>query len=99
MALLCAAHHRAVHAGFLLIEGRVSSGLTFFHADGSRYGAPASAQSAVAFTEAFQALRTLGFRESETRAALAAARTHVGANPSTEEVLRRALAATRKAAA
>jgi hypothetical protein len=45
----------------------VSTGLTFRHADGSRYGALIDAGAAGRRTEAFRALRRLGFRESEVR--------------------------------
>jgi hypothetical protein len=67
---LCGAHHRAFHRGALIIEGRVSSGLTFRHADGSPYGAALSPATADASAQAFQALRRLGFREGEVRRAL-----------------------------
>src|SRR6185503_9073372 len=50
LAVLCGAHHRAVHRGQLWISGRTTSGLAFRHADGSAYGQPASA-SAVATRE------------------------------------------------
>src|SRR5438874_939542 len=92
MGVLCGAHHRAVHRGFLIIEGTVSGGLTFRHADGTAYGGPASAQAAGAFADAFSALRNLGFKEKDTRAALDAARAHVGPAPTLEEVVRAALA-------
>jgi hypothetical protein len=36
--VLCGAHHRAVHRGTLWIEGTVSEGLRFRHADGTAYG-------------------------------------------------------------
>ncbi len=38
LCVLCGAHHRALHRGQLIIEGRVSAGLVFRHADGSNYG-------------------------------------------------------------
>jgi hypothetical protein len=38
LGCLCCAHHRAVHEGRLIIEGRPSTGLLFKHADGTPYG-------------------------------------------------------------
>jgi len=53
MCLLCEAHHRAVHDGYLLIEGAWSTGFRFHHADGTPDGrrrqprdAPTEAQAA-----------------------------------------------------
>jgi 5-methylcytosine-specific restriction endonuclease McrA len=93
LIVLCGAHHRAQHRGQLLIEGRVSSGLVFRHADGTRYGSVVGARAAAAFEEAFRALRSLGFREGEARAALARVRNGVPCPNGTEQVLRAALAA------
>jgi hypothetical protein len=92
LVVLCAAHHRAVHRGQLIIEGRVSTGLVFRHADGARYGAIVDPAVAEAHAQAFRALRALGFREGETHRALAQVRAdaHVG-NANTERVLRAAL--------
>ena len=68
---LCGAHHLALHAGKLRIEGSVATGLAFFHADGAPYGLPASPSAAGVQARAFQALRGLGFGEREARQALA----------------------------
>jgi len=38
MLLLCEAHHRSVHEGYLVIEGTWSRGFRFLHADGTPYG-------------------------------------------------------------
>ncbi|HEY3497855.1 MAG TPA: HNH endonuclease signature motif containing protein, partial [Polyangiaceae bacterium] len=74
LVTLCAAHHRAVHRGELLIEGAASGTLSFRHSDGTRYGSPqVSAPAAGMFAKAFQALRDQGFREGEIRRALASA--------------------------
>jgi hypothetical protein len=94
LSLLCSAHHRALHRGFLVIEGRVSTGLSFRHADGTSYGGAARAEVSVALAESFQALRQLGFKEKEARSAIEAARPHLGPEATTEAVLRRALTAT-----
>jgi hypothetical protein len=84
---LCGAHHRAIHRGALRIAGSIAAGLQFWHADGTVYGTRPSAIAVDAHTRAFQALRKLGFSESETKQALA----HVGASDSLEQVLRQAL--------
>jgi len=92
LVVLCSAHHRAQHRGRLLIEGRVSTGLRFRHADGRGYGAEVDAASAAAHAEAFRALRGLGFREGEAQRALATVRdrAHVGGSGVTD-VIRAAL--------
>ncbi len=72
--VLCSAHHRALHRGALVLEGTVSSGLEFRHADGTRYGGPVRAETAAACLDAQAALRSLGFGESESRRAVGQAR-------------------------
>jgi hypothetical protein len=93
LAVLCAAHHRALHRGQLIVEGRVSTGLVFRHADGSLHGSTVRPRAVATHEAAFRALRALGFREGEARMALERVRreTHLGENASTEEVLRHAL--------
>ena len=90
---VCGAHHRAFHRGQLIIEGRVSTGLKFRHADGTAYGQVVDPRSATVYEQAFHALHSLGFREGEARRALDALRAdaHVG-DATLEGVLRRALA-------
>jgi hypothetical protein len=68
---LCAAHHRALHRGRLRIEGTPSKGLIFRHAEGTLYGAPPAAGSVDLRDKAHRALTQLGYRESETKQALA----------------------------
>ncbi len=71
LVVICGAHHRAIHRGTLFIEGTVSSGLSFLHADGTLYGARALEPArAAAASEAFAALRELGFAETAVRQAL-----------------------------
>jgi hypothetical protein len=91
LTVICSAHHRAQHRGQLIIEGRVSTGLRFLHADGSPYGGKVSPCGAEARQQAFRALRGLGFRETETRRALDRVVTHVGAEATTETIVRQAL--------
>jgi 5-methylcytosine-specific restriction endonuclease McrA len=90
---LCAAHHRAQHRGQLVIEGTVSTGLTFRHADGTLYGRAMSAQAVDVHRKVFSALRGMGFREGEAKRALECVRTdvHVGASASAAEILRAAI--------
>ncbi|HKO92261.1 MAG TPA: HNH endonuclease [Polyangiaceae bacterium] len=67
---LCGVHHRASHRGQLLIEG-ASETARFRHADGSPYGRVEAPQAFEAQAKAFAALRSLGFREGDVRAAMA----------------------------
>jgi hypothetical protein len=89
LVLLCGTHHRLLHRGFLVIEGTVSAGLRFLHADGTRYGEPATPAQVEAHAEAFAALRALGLKDGEARQAIAAARAHVGANRQSSRVRNR----------
>ena len=93
MLVLCSAHHRAEHRGQLIIEGRVSTGLVFRHADSTPYGAAVNPRTAEAHMQAFRARRSLGFRESEAHRALERVRaTAPVGDASTEQILRAALA-------
>jgi hypothetical protein len=97
MTLLCGAHHRAVHRGFLIIEGTAPNGLRFLHADGTCYGAQAlSPERAEHAAEAVSALRQHGITETQARSGLDAALAHVGPDASLEPLLRKALAETRQ---
>jgi hypothetical protein len=87
---ICAGHHRPVHRGLLIIEGRVSTGLRFYHADGSPYGVtPPDPQAVETAQRAFSALRNLGFKDGEVKRALAEVRAHV--DTGIEELIRAAL--------
>ncbi len=89
----CGGHHRAAHRGTLIIEGSVKGGLCFRHADGTVYGGPVSPEAAEAHADAFLALKSFGFKESESRAALRRVQTAGEANVST--LVRDALRALR----
>lgn len=88
LAVLCSAHHGAVHDGRLRIEGTAPHALRFFHADGRSYGArpePAADEGAEGGdppsdtgAEARHALTDLGFSETIAREAVARARSHMG---------------------
>jgi len=70
LVVLCSAHHRALHRGQLIVEGRVSTGARFRHADGAPYGHALEPRAVAVQEEAFRALRALGFRETEVQRAL-----------------------------
>jgi hypothetical protein len=106
---LCGVHHDALHDGRLTIEGSPGE-WRFLRADGRPYGAitplAGAAPShrgpetqAALRKDAHAAMRGLGFREAETRAALDHAWSVVGPHGSLETYLRAALAATRRRAA
>ena len=97
MILLCGAHHRATHAGQLVITGGASTGLRFAHGDGTPYGEAPSPVTAGAFADAFAALRGFGFREGETRRALDGLRGsgQLGPAPTPEAIIKLGLRALR----
>ena len=91
LCLLCRAHHKAEHEGRLVICGRVSSGLTFTHADGRPYGTPPTVASGVdpaVIDDAVAALRGTGFTAGQARGAVAAAASHVGVGATLEDLIR-----------
>ena len=88
---LCGAHHRAAHRAELVITGSVATTIHFLHADGSNYGQALESAAIELQAKAFAALRRLGFREGETRRALAQSRVSMGDRPSLESLLRQAL--------
>lgn len=93
LVTLCGAHHRAVHRGTLGISGRVATGVTFRHADGSCYGHDVKPPVVEALALTFGALRGLGFREGEIRRALAeVSKGDDGREVNIEHLLRDALA-------
>ena len=91
LACLCFAHHRAVHAGTLVLTGTVSSGLSFQHADGSRYGTNLTAETVHIAEQAFGALRNLGFPQTQARALLDKAMASRPANCNLTELMHAAL--------
>jgi hypothetical protein len=86
---LCAAHHRALHRGELLIHGNPSTSLGFFHAVGTPYGRSFFLAAAEARARACRALTQLGFSETQAKQALA----RIPDNPSAtlEQIIRQAL--------
>jgi hypothetical protein len=91
LVTLCSAHHRAVHRGEVAIEGRVTQGLCFKHADGSPYGGPVRPLEIEARARAFRALRSMGFREKEIRLAFAELPVRAEVPPDYEAIVRAAL--------
>jgi hypothetical protein len=92
LATLCGAHHKAVHAGRIVIKGRASERLEFLHADATPYGGAVSPDVIDLKTKAFQALRGLGFKETEVKRALDSIDTHMG-TPTLESLVRQGLSA------
>jgi hypothetical protein len=76
LVCLCGVHHRATHAGELLIEGQSARSLRFLHADGTPFGGSLDPHALDANTKVFSALRNLGFREAEARRVLNELRRH-----------------------
>jgi hypothetical protein len=92
LVIVCGAHHAAIHRGVLILEGTATD-IVARHADGTAYGGVASPAVAERFSVAFRALRQMGFKETETHARIEKARTHVGPDARTEDVIRAALRA------
>jgi len=88
---LCGAHHRAVHEGRLIVDGKPSTGLSFRHAEGTPYGGTLQASAADRNAQVFAALRQLGFKEQQCRSALDRCSATLPATADREEVLRVAL--------
>jgi hypothetical protein len=95
LATLCGAHHDAIHRGTLRVDGDADGALLFRHAHGTIYGGPPLATAQQQLTDAFLALRSMGWKEREARQALDTVKPHVGPNEPIEAVLRRCLAVLR----
>jgi hypothetical protein len=94
---LCGAHHRAVHRGALVLDRSKTGALRARHADGSEYGGLVKPQVLEIRAKVFSALRHLGFREGEVRAALERLHGERGSEPvSFDALLREALAQLRR---
>ena len=100
LVCLCGAHHRATHRGKLLLYRSDAGTLQVRHADGSAYGHAtqpnAQPQALEIHAKVFSALRNLGFREGEVRAALRELQTDgVVAEATFDRLLREALSRLR----
>jgi hypothetical protein len=88
---ICTVHHRALHRGELSIQGTATNP-TFRHADGSEYGQVDRPRALDTHAKVFSALRGLGFREAQARAALAQLQSQAALRElSAEQLLRVAL--------
>jgi hypothetical protein len=67
---VCGAHHHAAHRGQITIDRSESGALRVRHADGTEYGRNVRPQLLELRAKVFSALRHLGFREGQVRAAL-----------------------------
>ena len=88
--LLCCAHHKAVHDGRMIIEGDSADDpddLIFKHADGTLYGHAVDPHGAFTAADAFLAMKSLGFKDSEARRLLDECRPHVGPGCTTETLV------------
>jgi hypothetical protein len=90
MLSLCGSHHAAVHRGALVIDGTASSGFSFRHADGTRYGGSLRPATVEATQEVLSTLEHLGFPSGRSRALVDAALA-AGAPGDSAELLRMAL--------
>jgi len=90
--IACATHHRLLHQGRLIVEGRPSTGLVFKHADGTLYGAaPPPPREVEGAREAQQALRALGVEAGAARELLREAAREVGSGVPAAELVRAAM--------
>ena len=67
---VCGGHHRAAHRGKITIDRNEAGALRVRHADGTEYGRSVKPQALEVCGKVFSALRNLGFREAQVRAAL-----------------------------
>jgi len=70
LTCLCSAHHRAAHRGKITLARSEGGALRVRHADGTEYGHRVQPQALEVRVKVFSALRNLGFREAQVRAAL-----------------------------
>jgi hypothetical protein len=97
LVCLCGAHHRAAHHGRITLERSQSGKILVRHADGAQYGRNVHPQRLELRAKVFSALRQLGFREAQVRAALEQLPGEpAGAQASFDSLLRAALARLRR---
>jgi hypothetical protein len=90
LALLCGAHHRAVHDGTLVIEGAFTEGFNMKHADGSSYGALVAPAAIDVAQQVVGLLSSLGYKATQARARVDAVQ-RAGAPADVASFLRAAL--------
>jgi 5-methylcytosine-specific restriction endonuclease McrA len=93
LAVLCGAHHRAVHAGVLCIDGTGSSSFGFRHGDGTPYGGGVGVLGVDVARQALGALEKMGFKPTQARVLVDDA-LRAGAQGDVAALLRAALRAT-----
>lgn len=99
LVVLCSAHHRAVHHGFLWLEGAGGPSLRFRHVDGTDFRrAPPDTAAVQASSDAVAALIRLGFPKPDSVAAIQAAVTHVGHSSNAESLVMEGLRILRQGA-
>jgi hypothetical protein len=90
LAVVCGAHHRAVHAHALRVDGSASAGFVFHHADGTPYGAPVSLPVADVVRQVVGMLEHMGFMAKQARSLVDKALRVVPTPPGDAAVLLRA---------
>ena len=93
LAVLCGAHHRAVHAGTLRVDGSASAGFACRHADGTAYGSPPNLPAADVARKVVAMLEHMGFKPTRARGLVDAALEQVAPDDASV-LLRAALRAT-----
>lgn len=93
LALVCGAHHRAVHSGAICIDGTASSGFVVRHGDGTAYGGHVGAGALDHARLALDALVHMGFKPTQARKLLDDA-LRTGTGNDRESLLRAALRAS-----
>ncbi|MEJ7734914.1 MAG: HNH endonuclease signature motif containing protein [Polyangiaceae bacterium] len=68
LAVLCGAHHRAVHEGVLYVDGTGAAGFVFSHGDGTPYGGNVGVVRLDLVRQALGALERMGFKPTQARA-------------------------------
>ena len=68
LAILCGAHHRAVHSGTPAVTGDATTGFACRHADGSAYGAAPSLPAVDVARRVIGMLEHMGFKATRARA-------------------------------
>ncbi|MEJ7730030.1 MAG: HNH endonuclease signature motif containing protein, partial [Polyangiaceae bacterium] len=67
LAVLCGAHHRAVHEGVLCIDGTGAAGFVYRHGDGTPYGGEVGVVKLDLVRQALSALERMGFKSTQAR--------------------------------
>ena len=93
LAMMCGAHHDAVHRGTLRVDGTGSTRFVFRHADGTPYGGDVSLPAVDIVRQVVGMLEHLGFKATQARALVDKAM-RVAATSDAAALLQAALRAT-----